>query len=85
MIREKLMSLAALEKDQFAIIVTVIAHHRTAKRLADLGLTPNTMVRVIRKTLFGGALEIKVRGSNLILGKAVATKILVNRVWKNQK
>lgn len=85
MIKESLVSLTALEKHQYANIAAIITKHRITKRLADLGLTPNTIVKVIRKTLFSGTIEINLRGSNLILGKGVAAKILVTKLWKNQE
>ena len=80
MTKEHLINLTSLKKNQHAVIISITAGHKAAKRLADMGLTPNTPVMIVRKTLFCGPIEIKVRGSNLILGKSVASKILVKRL-----
>jgi len=80
MTKEHLINLTSLEKNQHAVIISITAGHKAAKRLADMGLTPNTPVMIVRKTLFCGPIEIKVRGSNLILGKGVASKILVKKL-----
>ena len=80
MTKENLVSLASLEKNQHAVMVSITAGHKAAKRLADLGFTPNTPIKVLRKALFRGPIEIKLRGSNLILGKEIAAKILVKKV-----
>lgn len=66
-----------LKKNQEAIIESVTGGWRATKRLADLGLTPETTVEVLKKAPFSGPLLIKVRGSKLILGKGLAAKVLV--------
>jgi Fe2+ transport system protein FeoA len=78
------INLVTLKKDQRAIIVSVTAGHKATKRLADLGLTPNTQIKVLRKAGAHGPIEIKVRGANLILGKGIISKILVERIWANK-
>ncbi|CAL7962448.1 ferrous iron transport protein A [Gammaproteobacteria bacterium] len=80
MMKENVITLSALEKNHEAIIVAVTAGHKAAKRLADLGLTPNTTIKILRRTLFCGPMEIQARGSKLILGKGVTTKILVRKL-----
>ena len=72
----ELTSLAKLSRDQAAIITKVTVAGKSAKRLADLGLTPGTTIRVVRKTLVG-TVEIKVKGANLVLGRDLAAKILI--------
>ena len=79
MTKEHLINLTSLKKNQHAVIVAITAGHKPAKRLADMGLTPNTPIMIVRKTLFCGTIEVKVRGSNLILGKSIASKILVKK------
>ena len=76
---EEPISLINLEENQHATIASVAADHKAAKRLADLGLTPNTPITVIRKNFSRGPIEIRMRGSNIILGRGVAAKILVRR------
>ncbi len=79
MTKKNAISLCDLEKDQNALIVAIIAGHKSAKRLADLGLTPNTPIKILRKTIFCGPMEVQVRGMNLVLGKGVAAKVLVKK------
>lgn len=74
------MNLTYLEKDQHAIVVSTAMDHKATKRLADLGLTPNTQIKILRKAGACGPIEIEVRGSNLILGKGIVSKILVKRI-----
>jgi DtxR family transcriptional regulator, Mn-dependent transcriptional regulator len=80
MIKENVISLCDLEKNQQAIIVAITAGHKAAKRLADSGLTPSTTIKIIRKTIFCGPMEIQVRGTKMVLGKGVAAKIFVKKL-----
>ena len=72
-----IITLCNLEKGVKATIVEIIADNKATKRLADLGLTPNTPITIIRKTMFCGPMEVQVRGANIALGKGVAAKVLV--------
>lgn len=47
-------------------------------RLYDLGLTPNTPVKVINRGF--GPIIVEVRGSRLVLGKGVASKVSVKQL-----
>lgn len=47
------------------------------RRLLDMGLTPNTVVKVIRKAPLGDPMELEVRGYALTLRKADAQLIEV--------
>ena len=70
-------SLTELEDGQTAIIVLVLGGRILTKRLADLGLTSGTAIKVIRRTLFSGPVQIEVSGSRLVLGRGLASKIFV--------
>ncbi len=74
--RDKI-SLSELEDGQSGIIVSIIGGRGMTKRLADLGLTTGTMIKVIRRTLFSGPVQIEVCGSRLVLGRGLALKIIV--------
>jgi len=80
---EQQLSLVDINEGQKGVIVSVLGGRMAAKRLADLGLTPNTEIKLIRKMLYRGPIEIEVRGSNLVLGRGLASKILVKQ--KNNK
>ena len=66
-----------LEDGQTGIIVSVFGGKILTKRLADLGITSGTEVKVIRRTLFSGPVQVEVAGSRLVLGNGLASKIIV--------
>ena len=66
-----------LKEEEQAIIFSINGGWQACKRLADLGLTFGTKVKVLKK-LFSGPIEIEVRGSRLVLGRGIASKILIN-------
>lgn len=78
------ITLINLEKNLPAVILAITANQKITKRLADLGLTPNTHIKVLRKAGVHGPIEIAVRGSNLILGKGIISKILVKKTCSNK-
>ena len=57
-------------------VVRVRAGRRAVGRLADLGFTPGSMVRVL-KSFGSGPLLIEVKGSRIALGRGLAMKVLV--------
>jgi Fe2+ transport system protein FeoA len=62
---------------QTGIIISFLGGCMSAKRLADMGLIPGTEVKVIRRTLFSGPVQIEVCGSRLVLGRGLASKIII--------
>jgi Fe2+ transport system protein FeoA len=69
--------LTELEDGQSGFIISVHGGKMLIKRLADLGLTSGTWIKVIRRTLFSGPVQVEVCGSRLVLGKGLASKIMV--------
>jgi ferrous iron transport protein A len=65
-----------LKEGEKAIITSIVGGWQATKRLADLGLTPNTQIKILRKALMG-PLEIEVKNSRLVIGRGLASKILV--------
>jgi len=57
-------------------------HHLPSfvRRLAEMGLTPDTEVKVVRRGLLRGPIEVEVRGVSLALGYGLASKVLVKPV-----
>jgi DtxR family Mn-dependent transcriptional regulator len=47
------------------------------RRLEDMGLTPGTIVTVVKSAPLHGPLEILLRGSRLALGRGMASRIYV--------
>ena len=72
----KKIFLSQLKEGQEATIIAVTAGWRATKRLSDLGMVPQTRVKVLRKAILG-PIEIEVRGSRFALGKGLASKVLV--------
>jgi len=70
--------LTDLGDGQTGIIISVLGGKILTKRLADLGITSGTVVKVIRRTLFSGPVQVEVAGSRLVLGNGLASKIIVD-------
>lgn len=47
------------------------------KRMADLGLTSGTEIKILRRALFSGPVQVEAVGSRLVLGWGLASKIIV--------
>ncbi len=77
---KKETTLINLKPGQEAEIISVAGGWMAAKRLADLGLTPGTKVKIIRKAPFLGPVEIEARESKLVLGRGLATKVMVKLI-----
>jgi len=72
------VQLTGLEDGQHAVIIAVNGGKHVIKRLADLGITHGTEVKIIRKTLLSGPIQVEVSGSRLVLGWGLANKIQVS-------
>jgi ferrous iron transport protein A len=70
------LSLTQIKEQKEAVIASIAGGQQATKRLVDMGLTPGTRIKLLRKA-FWGPLEIEVRGSRLVLGRGLAVKILV--------
>ncbi len=71
------INLTGLDDGQSGIIVSVTGGEMFTKRLADLGITPGKELKLIRKTLFSGPVQIEVAGSKLVIGWGLASKIML--------
>jgi len=56
-------------------VVSIIAGRGAARRLAEMGLTPGSIVRVLKNDV--GPILLYVRGITVAIGKGMAMKILV--------
>ena len=86
---EDTLPLTDLREGEKGIVASVMTPHRYhghrhlpgfVRRLAEMGLTPNTEVKVMRRGLFHGPIEVEVRGVSLALGYGLASKVLVKPV-----
>jgi len=75
--RNEIISLSDVKDGQTVVITSVNGGRMMKKRLADLGLTSGTEIKVVRRTLFSGPVQVEVSGSRLVLGRGLASKISV--------
>jgi len=74
------ITLADLAPGSEAIVRGVAAGLGVARRLADMGIVPGTIIRVVRRNALRGPVEVEVRGTRLLLGRGIASKVLVEPV-----
>ncbi len=61
------------------IVLSVNTGYRAKTRLANLGIVPGVKVKKMKNAPFKGPLEIKVKGSSLVIGRGLASRIIVSR------
>lgn len=69
--------LTECEKGEEVVVVSVNAGYKAKTRLANLGVVPGTKITKTKTAPFKGPLEIIVKGSSLIIGRGLASKIIV--------
>ena len=60
------------------IVIKVDAGQMAKNRLANLGIIPGVKILKKKSAPFRGPVEISVKGSSLVLGRGLASKIVVN-------
>ena len=75
---KRAISILDLKPGQRGIIVSLRGNQKIVQRLADLGLTPETTIHILRTAPLNGPIEIAVRGSRLAIGREIARNILVH-------
>jgi len=73
----KTILLINMEKGQHGRVVSITGGRIAVKRLADMGLTINSKVKLVRKAMFHGPVEVEVISSRLVIGRGLASKIMV--------
>ena len=74
------MSITDLKVGQEAKILTLIGSTKINQRLADLGLTSGTKIKIITIPPFRSPVKILFRQAKLALGRTVAKKVLVELI-----
>ena len=69
--------LASMPPGQSGRVVFIRGGRGMVQRLADLGLLPGTIVRMVRGAPLSGPIEVRVRGCDLALGRQIASRIFV--------
>ncbi|WP_312071882.1 FeoA family protein [Anaerotignum propionicum] len=72
-------SLNHLEKGGCGRVIALTCQKATARRLLELGVTPNTRIYCIRWAPMHGAIEVKIRGYLLAVGYNDAASILIEK------
>jgi DtxR family Mn-dependent transcriptional regulator len=70
--------LTECEKGEVVMIVNVNAGHNAKRRLANLGIIPGVEIIKKKSAPLKGPLEIIVKGTSLVIGRGLASKIFVN-------
>jgi len=73
----EVVSLASLREGERAVVTYAMGGFGLVRRLAEMGLTPGIEVKLLRKGLFRGPIEVEVRGFALALGYGVASRVFV--------
>lgn len=69
--------LTECEKGEEVVVLRVNAGRNAKTRLANLGLVPGVKIKKTKNAPFKGPLEIIVKGSSLVIGRGLASKIIV--------
>jgi len=69
--------LTDIEEGNTGVILEIEGGRHSSKRLADLGLAPGVEITIITTSFFSGPVQISVCGSKLVLGRGLASKILI--------
>lgn len=72
-----LTSIRDLKGGKFGKISFIRGEHKVLQRLLDMGLTPGTVIKVVKVAPLEGPVEVSVRGSKLALGQDIACNVFV--------
>jgi ferrous iron transport protein A len=81
---EETVSLADLREGDKCTVVLALGGYGMVRRLAEMGLTPGTELKVVRSAPMHGPIEVSVRGVSLALGQGIARRVLVKRSTNSQ-
>jgi ferrous iron transport protein A len=71
------IQLTSLKEGDEGEIAVIRAGRAATQRLNEMGLVPETRIKVLRKGALKGPIEIGVRNSRLVIGAGLASKIYV--------
>ena len=72
-----MVPVTSLAPDQTGVISLLVGDRSIIQRLADLGLTQGTEVKLVRKTPLDGPVELAVRRTRLAVARDIADNIFV--------
>lgn len=71
------MTVADLQRGDEAAVIAVAGEDAIAQRLAEIGFTRGTRVRLIRRAPLGDPLQVRLRGFDVALRRTEARRITV--------
>jgi DtxR family Mn-dependent transcriptional regulator len=71
-------SIGSLKQGQCGKISLIRGGYNLLQRLLDMGLKPDTKIRVVRASPLGGPVEVSFGSSKVVLGKGIASKVFVD-------
>ena len=77
---EDVVPLVNLQEGAKGIVTHTTGEMGVVRRLSDMGLTPGSEVKLLRKCSFHGPIEVEIRGVALALGYGLASEIFVQRL-----
>ena len=66
-----------MKQGRKGVVQSILAGRGATRRLLDLGITPGQEVEVLQSGPFLGPIRVRVRGSDMAIGRGIATRILV--------
>lgn len=80
---DNIVQLTSLNEGDEGEILWIKAGRSATQRLNEMGLVPETRIKLIRRGILRGPVEIRVRNSNLVIGEGLASKIYVRLLRNN--
>jgi ferrous iron transport protein A len=75
--------LTSLNEGMRAIMTHTSGGFGVVRRLSEMGLTPGSEIKLLRKCSFHGPIEIEIRGVSLAIGYGLAEQIFVQPLKAN--
>jgi ferrous iron transport protein A len=69
------MTVATMKPGQAFRVERVVLSREVGKRLADMGFTQGASGTVVRKSLFGGPMQIRIRNYDVVLRRSEAAGV----------
>ena len=70
-------SLAKLNPGASAKVLDILGHGPVERRLLEMGLVSGAKVSAVRKSPLGNSIEFKIFGSNIVMRRNEAERVLV--------
>lgn len=74
------MTLQDLNVNESGKVVAILTEGLQRRRMLDMGLVPDTIVKAVRRSAFGDPTAYEIRGAVIALRKEEAQKIVIEKV-----